>query len=108
MFKGIPTWLKRASPPRDITLTVVSALVGGLISHLYYVRALQDMQADANERRRVDELVFRGIEAVGHLKYSRDASGKVVGVVIELRSHAASEATATADLTTSPGSGTAK
>ncbi|MDP1646141.1 MAG: hypothetical protein Q8L71_11685 [Thiobacillus sp.] len=91
-------WLRRASPRRDIVLTVLSALAGLGISHLYYVQALNGMKADADERRRVEELVFRGIEAVGDLRYFRDASGKVVGVAIELRGQASGEATATGSL----------
>lgn len=91
-------WLRRASPPRDIVLTVLGALAGWGISHLYYVRALSDMKTDADERLRVNELVFRGIEDVGNLRYARDASGKVVGVAIELRSQATGEITATGSL----------
>lgn len=91
-------WFRRASPQRDIALTVLGTLAGLGISHLYYVRALNDMKAEADERRRVDELVFRGIEAVGDLRYFRDASGKVLGVAIELRGQASGEATATGNL----------
>lgn len=47
----------------------------------------------------MEELVLRGIESVGNIKYSRDASGKVVGVVIELKGSASASATATGDLT---------
>mgnify|MGYP000459842195 CR=1 FL=1 len=91
-------WLRRTSPQRDIALTILGALAGLGVSHLYYVRALNDMKAEADERRRVDELVFRGIEAVGDLRYFRDASGKVLGVAIELRGQASGEATATGNL----------
>jgi len=58
-----------------------------------------DVKADAEERRRVEYLVLLGIESVGNIKYSRDASGKVVGVVIELKGSASASATATGDLT---------
>ncbi len=98
LLSSIENWVRKASIPRDIILTVVSALVGWAISHYYYVRALDDMKADAEERRRVEELVFRGIEAVGNLRYSRDPAGRVVGVVIELRGNASAEATTKGDL----------
>ena len=87
----------------DIILTILGTLLGALIgwgiSHFYYLKALDDVKADAEERRRVEELVLRGIESVGNIKYSRDESGKVVGVVIELKASAAASATATGDLT---------
>lgn len=74
---------------RTIVLTIVGALAGWAIPHLYYVRALHDMkEADAEERRRVEELVFRGIESIGDIKYCRDPTGRVVGVAIELRGQA--------------------
>jgi len=95
-------WVRRASPQRDIVLTIVGALAGWAISHLYYVRALEDMKSDAGEHRRVEELVFRGIEAIGDLRYSRDATGKVVGVAIELRGKTSGQATATGDLSVTP------
>ena len=83
----------------DIFLTILGALIGWGVSYAYYLKALNDVKADAEERRRVEELVLRGIESVGNIKYSRDASGKVVGVVIELKGSASASATATGDLT---------
>lgn len=91
----------------DIFLTILGALIGWGVSHAYYLKALNDVKADAEERRRVEELVLRGIESVGDIKYSRDASGKVVGVVVELKGSASASATATGDLTVGH-TGTAK
>lgn len=79
--------------------SLLSVLIGWGISHVYYLKALDDVQADAEERRRVAELVLRGIESIGYIKYSRDASGKVLGVVIELKGSAAASATSKSDLT---------
>lgn len=104
-FSILLAWMKRASPPRDIVLTVVGALAGGAISHVYYVRALGDMKVDAAERGRVDELIFRGIEAIGDLKYARDTTGRVIGVAIELRSVASAQALGTGALRVTPASG---
>ncbi len=91
---------------RDMLMTIVGtvagAVVGGLIgwvtSHAYYLKALDDVRADAKERQREHELTLRGIESIGTIKYHRDASGKISGVVIELQAHAAASASATADL----------
>ena len=88
--------------------TVLGALIGWGITHLYYVQAVNDMKADAEERRRESELLFRGIEDIGNLKYARDASGKVVGVVIELRGQASAKVTATGSLTVIDKNGVAK
>jgi hypothetical protein len=83
----------------DVFLTILGALLGWGVSHLYYLKSLNDLKADAEERRRMEELVLRGIESVGNVKYSRDSSGKIVGVVIELKGSATASATATGDLT---------
>jgi hypothetical protein len=105
---AIGAWLERASPPRDIVLTILGALAGWAISHLYYLRAMNDMTADAEERRRIENPVFQGIESVGNLKYARDSSGRVVGVAIELRGQAAGQGTGTGDLSVTSTSGAAK
>lgn len=83
----------------DVFLTILGVLIGWVVSHAYYLKALNDVKADAEERRRVEELVLRGIEGIGDIKYSRDVSGKVVGVVVELKGSASASATATGDLT---------
>lgn len=83
----------------DVFLTLLGALAGWGVSHLYYLKSLNDLKADAEERRRMEELVLRGIESVGSIKYSRDATGKIVGVVIELKGSATSSTSATGDLT---------
>lgn len=83
----------------DVILMIVGALIGWAISHFYYVKSLNDLKIDAEERKRVEELIFRGIESIGTIKYTRDTSGKIKGVVIELRGAAISNASATGDLT---------
>jgi hypothetical protein len=60
-------------------LATSSALCSGFLpvgrASLLRPRPLHDMKADADKPRKVEDLDFRGIEAVGDLKYSRDASG---------------------------------
>lgn len=91
----MPKWLgKFKSIPRDVSLTILGGFAGWAISHFYYLRALEDMRIDAGERARVENLILRGIEDVGNIKYSRDSSGKVLGVAIELRGHANAQSTA--------------
>jgi len=84
---------------RDVILTFVGVLIGGGISHVYYVKSLNDLKADAEEKKRVDALIFQGIESIGTIKYSRDALGKVTGVAIELKGSANSSSTASGELT---------
>jgi hypothetical protein len=87
-----------------VVLTVAGALAGWMISHVYYLRALNDMKADAEERQRAENLVFRGIESIGTLRYTHDSSGKVVAVAIELGGDGGSTATATGTLSVTPAS----
>lgn len=83
----------------DIFLTVLGAVIGWGISHLYYLKALNDVKVDAEERQRIEELVLRGIEGVGNIKYSRDTSGKIIGVVVEIKGFASASATANGNFT---------
>jgi hypothetical protein len=88
--------------PRDIVLTIVGILIGTLfgwlITHLYYLQSERDSIVEAKERKRVEELIFRGIESVGTIRYTRDTSGRVVGVIIELKGSAVANSTATGTL----------
>lgn len=93
---------RRTSISRDVFLTLIGALLGVLTSHLYYMKSVSDMRADAEERRRIDDLIFRGIESVGSMSYVRDEAGKVVGVNIQLHAAAQVQATGSATLVKSP------
>jgi len=94
---------RRGFIPRDIVLTVVSFVAGGVLSHVYYRMSLHDSEAAAAEQSRVNNLVFLGIESQGTINYVRDASGKVTDVNIQLRGSACDTTTATGNLTTGPG-----
>jgi hypothetical protein len=91
-------WIRTASPPRDIALTAASVLLGWGLAHVYYVRALTDMQADAKERRRVEDLLLRGVESVGTVHYIRDTAGKVTGIQVQLHGTASTGGTTTGSL----------
>jgi hypothetical protein len=92
---------------RDVVLTVVGLIAGGLIgwglSQVYYRKSLRDQEASNAEQSRVMDLILRGIESTGTIKYVRDESGKVTGVAIQLRGSATDTTSATGYLTTSPG-----
>jgi hypothetical protein len=90
------------SIPRDIFLTLVGGLIGLATSHVYYLRAVSDMQGDAAERKRVEELIFRAIENIGSMNYVRDEAGKVVGVQIQFHGSAQAHASGSATLTAAP------
>lgn len=91
--------VSRGMMRRDILLTLVGALFGWGISHYYYVESLNDMKAEAKEQKRINDLILRGIESAGTIKYSRDASGKITGVSIELRGKSTASASASGKLT---------
>jgi hypothetical protein len=94
--------LTSTSIPRDVLLTLVGALLGLGTSHLYYLKAVSDMRADVEERKRIDELIFRGIENVGSMNYVRDDAGKVIGVQIQLHGGGQAQASGSATLTVTP------
>ena len=64
---------------RDVVLTLIGVAIGWAISHFYYVQSLADMKTDSVERKRIEELMLRGIESIGMIKYQRDSSGKRAG-----------------------------
>lgn len=97
-LSAIMAWSKRASLPRDIRLLVAGALISFLITDFYYLRSHNDMKADAMAQQRATELIFRSIESIGDVKYSRDASGGAVGLVIRLQGKATVQSNSTADL----------
>lgn len=79
-------------------MMALGALASLAITHWYNLKALRDMRAEVNERRGVDESVFRGIESVGSIKYSRDTIGRDIGVAVELHGQASADANATGAL----------
>ncbi len=99
---ALRTKLKRVSPRRDVVMVAFGALASWAITHWYQLQPLSDMKAEVEERRRVDDLVFRGIESVGSIRYSRDTTGRVVGVSIQLHGQASVTATATGALSSTP------
>lgn len=91
-------WLGTASMPRDLLLTVLGVLGGWGITQWYYVKALDEARADAAQRKRVEQLMLRGIESVGTIHYARDSGGTITAVDIRLRGAAAAGATASGSL----------
>lgn len=57
----------RASLPRDVTLTVIGAVLGWGISHIYYLKSVSDLKADAEEKKELKSLSFAGSRASGRL-----------------------------------------
>jgi hypothetical protein len=60
------------------------------------------MRVDIEERKRINELIFRGIENVGSMNYVSDDAGKVIGVRIQLYGAGQAQASGSATLTVSP------
>ncbi|MEO6824455.1 MAG: hypothetical protein ABI167_07000 [Nitrosospira sp.] len=81
-----------------ILKALVAALVGLGIADYYYQKSLSDLHAEAEEQKNELKYLTMGIERVADIKYSRDASGRVVGVLIELKSSATSGVTAEGDV----------
>lgn len=97
------------TPSRYVLLTILKALVGALvglgIADYYYQMSLDDLHAESEKQKNElkylkNELKYLtiGIERVADIKYSRDASGKVVGVIIKLKGSASSGITSEGDV----------
>lgn len=83
---------------RDVILTVVGAVIGLGITHVYYLQSISDLKTDIEERKRTEDLLLRGIESAGTIQYQRDATGKVTGVKIELKGAASATSKASGSL----------
>ena len=83
--------------------TLIGVLVGGAITWLvawyYYSRASRELNEEAAELRRLNNLMLRGMENAGWVKLNRDESGKVVGFIIEGQATFSGKTTMSADLT---------
>ncbi len=73
-------------------ITVLSTIIGVLVGILgtwsvaarYYRLAGQGLATEAAELRRLSTLILRGLEEGGVVTLSRDASGRIIGLVIQL------------------------
>lgn len=88
--------LNRAA--RDAVGILVGGLIGWGISHYYYVESGKDLEKEAGELRHMSTIMLRGMEQAGWVKLSRDATGRITGMVIELRGTGAAEATGAGSL----------
>lgn len=93
-------WIGRT--PRDVVLTIIGFALGVATSHFYYLRSLDDARSEAVESRRSETLLLRAIGEVGDLEYTRDDSGRAVGIAIRLRGHASGITAATGNLSVAP------
>jgi hypothetical protein len=91
---------------RDVVISLIFLFIGlassWWISFHFYEKSLADSKASAAEEKRISQLLFRGIESQGTIKYSRDVSGRVVGVEIEFNGQAVGNATASGILSSTP------
>lgn len=63
--------------------TMVGVLVGGIVTwavaKCYYKKASEELQKEAHELRRLNELMLLGMEHAGWIELNRDNSGKILG-----------------------------
>ena len=97
-----------------ILSTIVGVLVGilgtWLLAARYYHLAGRDLTTEAAELRRLSTLILRGLEEGGVVKLNRDASGRIIGLVIQLAASGVAGSAGTAQATilrTRPTSGPA-
>jgi hypothetical protein len=92
--------------------TIISAiagvLVGGIVTwavaRYYYKKASEELQKEAHELRRLNELMLLGMEHAGWIELSRNNSGKIVGFrqVIAVSSISSEEKFGTPTITVAP------
>ena len=75
----------------NVGTTLISLLVGGVITCYvakhYYERASRDLRVEAEELRKLNDLILKNLEHAGLVKLSRDAQGNVTGFQITLSVH---------------------
>ena len=73
----------------NVIPVLIGAAIGGLVTWLvsrhYYKRAGDELRREATELRRLTHLVLHGLENAGLVKLKRDATGRVTGLIIEIR-----------------------
>jgi hypothetical protein len=67
--------------------TLIGAFITGVVSRYYYMRAAKELQQEADELRRLTTLVLRAMENAGWANLNRDASGRIMGLVIRASGH---------------------
>jgi hypothetical protein len=67
---------------------VLSFLIGGLITFIVswfsYMRAGKDLKKEAEELRKINTLILRGLEQQG-VDFSKDQEGNITGIMIKLK-----------------------
>lgn len=70
----------------NLITTIMSVFIGALVTFIaakfYYVKASQDLTAEAKELKHLNILILRGLEEAGLVKYDRDDNGDIKGFVI--------------------------
>ncbi len=71
----------------EMIFALIGIVVGGLTTwwaaRYYYEKASRDLAAEANELKRLNTLILRGLESAGLVEYSRDDEGNIRGMVIK-------------------------
>ena len=84
----------------DPGLLIGSILGLGSIAYAWYTnrRASLQLQAEAAKLRGLSEILLRGMEHAGWIKLNRDASGNIIGLLVELSGGIGGALTMTGDL----------
>lgn len=91
---------------RGVVISIIFFVLGSVsswwMSAYFYEKSLNDSKAGAEQAERMNALILRGIESIGTIEYSRDSSGKIYGVKIELSGATSNNSAATGTLTDEP------
>ena len=77
------TTLSHDTSMNSAALALVSIAVGGIVTwwvtRYYYVHASEDLRTQANELRRLNNLMLHGMQHAGWIQLNRDESGRILG-----------------------------
>jgi hypothetical protein len=59
--------------------TVVGGVITFLVSRYYYKKASEELVKEANELRRLNNLMLRGMDYAGWIELQRDKEGNIIG-----------------------------
>lgn len=74
--------------PNALVGVALGTTLGFATSYYFAAESSKELQAEATQLRRLNELMLQGMENAGWMKLNRNAEGKITGMIIELEAHA--------------------
>jgi type II secretory pathway component PulJ len=78
---------------------ILGSAVTWFVTWLYYKRAAAELAQESRELRRLTTLILRALEEAGLVRFTRDQSGAIAGLVLQLRATGVAGSSGSAQLT---------